>query len=289
MAQGVAAQQHERSPTMGRAPYAAVGRATLRRAMLQHLAMIESWLSAHDSQLRPAISISRLDDTEQRSDAAGRSGKGLAGKGWRAPSGGEASCSRNTLRNAAKHGAAAQSSGRCLNGCSVQQQQRALRHLGASRVRIAPPPPQRQQSAADIRLTSLSGMQATERRPRSAGRFVAFAGSVHLASFLRAVSRKSLISLICFGCEHASPSTTRQPSQGQASVAEEARRSPWLPRVPQNSHAVVGTLRVNAKARACRRWFPRLPQHPFCSPPSRRREFDELRGRGALGARARGT
>jgi hypothetical protein len=269
---------------MGRAPYAAVGRATLRRAMLQHLAMIESWLSAHDSQLRPAISISRLDDTEQRSDAAGRSSKGR-----RAPSGGEAACSRKTLRNAAKHGAAAQSGGRCLNGCSVQQQQRALRHLGASRVRIAPPPPQRQQSAADIRLTSLSGMQAPERRPRSAGRFVAFAGSVHLASFLRAVSRKSLISLICFGCEHASPSTTRQPSQGQASVAEEARRSPWLPRVPQNSHAVVGTLRVNAKARACRRWFPRLPQHPFCSPPSRRREFDELRGRGALGARARGT
>ena len=79
----------------------------------------------------------------------------------------------------------------------------------AHRVGIAPPPPLRQQSAADIRLTSLSGMQATERRPRSAGGFVAFAGSVHLASFLRAVSRKSLISLICFGCEHAKPSTTR--------------------------------------------------------------------------------
>ena len=79
----------------------------------------------------------------------------------------------------------------------------------ADRVGIAPPPPLRQQSAADIRLTSLSGMQATERRPRSAGGFVAFAGSVHFASFLRAVSRKSLISLICFGCEHAKPSTTR--------------------------------------------------------------------------------
>ena len=71
MARGVEAQQHERSPTMGRDAFAAVGRAT-RRAMLQHLALIESWLRGSQTL---ATASDRIDLSPGRYRAEKRGGR----------------------------------------------------------------------------------------------------------------------------------------------------------------------------------------------------------------------
>ena len=71
MARGVAAQQHERSPTMGRDAFAAVSRAT-RRAMLQHLALIESWLRGSQTL---ATASGRIDLSPGRYKAEKRGGR----------------------------------------------------------------------------------------------------------------------------------------------------------------------------------------------------------------------